>query len=211
MGCTPAPACKALLAEATHLWPNRSRASDGICASPKHSQQNPTSDHETGDAADLTDDKAGGCDADAFAEALRVGRDPRVKYVICNRRMFSSYATGKRKAWEWGPYTGANPHEKHTHVSILPGARNNTSPWFGVHAPASVLHSTIRAGSSGAAVSMWQQLLNDVASQHLTVSGRFDPYTVEATKDFQRFFHLDADGVVGPKTWAAMDYAAARR
>lgn len=130
MACAPAPSCKAALAEATRLWPNRNRASDGICASPRHTQQNPTSDHEVGNAFDLTDDKANGCDADAFAELLRSRRDDRVKYVICNHRMFSSYATSTRAAWQWGPYTGPNPHEKHTHVSIKPEARRDTRPWF---------------------------------------------------------------------------------
>lgn len=135
MGCKPAPACRAVLLQADELWPNRNRASDGICASPRHSSQNPTSDHEPrvngfATAVDLTDDKANGCDADAWAEHLRLTRDPRVKYVICNRRMFSSYATKHRKAWEWGPYTGPNPHEKHTHLSIVPSAIFDGKPWF---------------------------------------------------------------------------------
>lgn len=139
MACIAAPACSAALAEATRRFPGRSRASDGICASPTHTKQNPGSDHEPhvvaagrayATAFDLTDDKAGGCDADAFAETLRIRRDARVKYVICNRRIFSSYATSSRPAWEWGPYTGANPHEKHTHVSIKPEAVFSDAPWF---------------------------------------------------------------------------------
>lgn len=124
-----------MLDQADDLWPNRGRASDGICASPKHSATSPSSDHEPrvngyATAVDLTDDKAAGCDADAWAEHLRLTRDPRVKYVICNGRMFSSYATSTRAAWAWVPYTGANGHFQHTHLSVQPNATFDTSPWF---------------------------------------------------------------------------------
>lgn len=133
--CKQAPAVRAVLRQADERWPHREDASDGICASPKHTKGNPGSDHEPhvngyATAVDLTDDKTGGCDADEWAEHLRRTRDSRIKYVICNRRMFSSYSTKTRQAWEWGPYTGSNPHEKHTHLSILPTALFDTSPWF---------------------------------------------------------------------------------
>lgn len=135
MTCRPAPAVAAVRAQATRLWPNRSIASDGTCASATHTSQNPGSDHEPNamgyaTAVDLTDDKANGCDADAWAEHLRTTRDPRVKYVICNRRMFSSYPTSTHLAWTWRPYSGSNPHDKHTHLSITIEATFDTSPWF---------------------------------------------------------------------------------
>lgn len=142
--CIPAPACVAVRRQATRLWPDRSQASDGICASSQHTAQNPGSDHEPhvvyggkqyATAVDLTDDKAHGCDADAWAEWLRTSQDPRVKYVICNRRMFSSYATKTCPAWEWRTYSGANPHEKHTHLSIKPEALFEDGPWFPQLAP----------------------------------------------------------------------------
>lgn len=130
MGCTPAPACRSLLAEATILAPGRNKASDGICASPKHTAANPTSDHETGDAVDLTHDPAAGCDVDALFAGIVKRRDPRVKYLIWRRRILRSYDKPGVPAWTWTPYTGSNPHEKHGHVSIVPGARNNTALWF---------------------------------------------------------------------------------
>lgn len=139
MSCTPAPACVAVRKQATKLWPDRSQASDGICASQQHSTANPNSDHEPhvvvngvayATAVDLTDDKARGCDADAWAEYLRLARDKRVKYVICNQRMFSSYPVRGIPAWTWRTYTGSNPHDKHTHLSITPEAVFDTAPWF---------------------------------------------------------------------------------
>jgi hypothetical protein len=121
------------------LWPDRSQASDGICASPKHTAASPSSDHEPhvvyqgkgyATAVDLTDDKANGCDADAWADWLVATRDSRVKYLIRNREMASSYATSRYPAWTWRPYTGANPHSTHTHLSIKPEALFDDGPWF---------------------------------------------------------------------------------
>jgi hypothetical protein len=137
--CAPAPACVALLEEADQRWPDRRRASDGICASSQHTKQNPGSDHEPrvrngrrsyATAIDLTDDKRAGCDADELAEQLRRRQDVRVKYVIAERRMFSSYAAWGVPAWTWRHYSGPNPHSSHVHVSIQPGAIFDTSPWF---------------------------------------------------------------------------------
>lgn len=124
MGCTPAPACKALLWQAELLWPNRSTASDGICASPKHTQQNPTSDHEIGNAADLTHDPVNGCDAHAIAERLKASGDPRIKYVISDGRIWNP-----AKSPNWRAYTGSNPHTKHIHVSIHAHLRDDVSAW----------------------------------------------------------------------------------
>lgn len=139
MTCVPAPTCKAALNEATRLAPTRRKDSDGICASAQHTQQNPNSDHETGDAFDLTDDKPNGCDVDVLFARIIARRDPRVKYLIRNRRILRSYAkSGTRsdgtpydvQAWEWDTYTGSNPHIKHGHCSIYAQYRNDTSPWF---------------------------------------------------------------------------------
>lgn len=127
-----APCLVRLFEEADKLWPGRSTASDGSIGDLAHSTRK--SDHNPNDAGwvlagDLTDDKAGGCDADRFAEHLLATRDPRVSYVICNGRIFRSYGTS---AWQWTPYTGTNAHDKHTHVSVLntAAAIYDTSPWF---------------------------------------------------------------------------------
>ena len=131
-GWSLAPCLRALFDEADRRWPNRSRISDGSIGDSAHAAR--ASDHNpdaSGDvlAGDLTDDKANGCDADLFAEHLRKSRDPRVKYVICNGKVFRSYGSS---AWQWTPYTGANAHEKHTHVSVLDtsDAKYDGSPWF---------------------------------------------------------------------------------
>lgn len=127
MACSPAPTCRAALAEATQLWPNRSKASDGICPSAAHTAANPNSDHERGDAFDLTHDPAG-ADCNRLSALLVAKRDPRVKYIIWNRRIIGP---GSKGGWTWTDYTGSNPHSSHMHVSIVAGARDSTSSWWG--------------------------------------------------------------------------------
>ena len=136
MAKIPAPSAKAFLSQATAAWPDRRRTSDGIVPSAAHTASSPSSDHEPGaagycHAVDLSHDPASGCDCGRITEALRVSRDSRIKYVIFNRRMFSSYATSSRAAWTWGAYSGSNPHDKHMHMSIIDtlAACVDTSQW----------------------------------------------------------------------------------
>lgn len=81
------------------------------------------SDHNTGDAIDITLDPTNGPPLDDLAEALLA--DPRTKYVIWNKRIRSrTVEPGK-----WRPYTGANPHTKHLHLSIDAKARDDVRGW----------------------------------------------------------------------------------
>lgn len=98
-------------------WPNRSKVSDGWQGDAAHaarkSDHNPNEDGVV-QALDLTHDPAKGFDSYKLAESLRLNRDPRIKYVISNGRIFSS----KVSPWQWRPYRGANAHSKHVHVSV---------------------------------------------------------------------------------------------
>lgn len=49
-----------------------------------------------------------------------------------------------------------------------------------------------------------QALLNQKAGQGLIVDGDFGLRTERAVRNWQTFFHLDVDGVVGPVTWATL-------
>ena len=137
MSCRCSPCCTSALAEATAVFPGRSTASDGCCGDLAHQAR--VSDHNpyTGAYApargyalafDLTHDPAHGCDAHAWADALRercrVGTEKRVKYIISNRRIASVIGD-----WVWRPYTGSNPHDHHAHVSIEPWAYSSLSTW----------------------------------------------------------------------------------
>lgn len=119
-----------------HLWPTRIKVSDGTIGDSLHSA---TSDHAARDfpgwgndivtARDITHDPAHGADMNKLAESIRASRDGRVKYVIWQQRMFSSYATSQYPAWAWRPYSGA--YHSHLHVSVVGDSRaDNTSvPW----------------------------------------------------------------------------------
>jgi hypothetical protein len=63
----------------------------------------------------------------------------------------------------------------------------------------------VRNGSSGDAVSRLQQRLTDLGYA-CPVTGFFDGDTDSAVKSFQRDNGLGPDGVVGPKTWAALGF-----
>jgi hypothetical protein len=105
------------------MAPDRSKASDGTIGDAAHASR--TSDHNPWvkdgsigivTAMDITHDIPHGCDAQALVDALVNSRDPRIKYIIYNRRKISS----KIQPWVWRNYTGANPHTKHFHLSVLP-------------------------------------------------------------------------------------------
>lgn len=119
------------------LAPDRAKGADGTICDTNHPT---TSDHcphdvpgvgpEMVSALDLTHDPAGGFDSYRFAEVLRSHRDKRIKYVISNHQMFSSYATSGYAAWTWRPYSGTDPHTNHVHISVLDAAiSDDKTPW----------------------------------------------------------------------------------
>lgn len=141
-----APCLVRLIEECDDLFPNRSTVSDGSIGDLSHQVR--TSDHNPDDgwvcAVDVTDDKADGCDADLLARHIVASRDPRVKYVIWNGTIVKSYVDpAGHRAWEPYPYTGTNPHDKHTHISVhnTSAARNDLSPWWPQNEPAPVTPS----------------------------------------------------------------------
>lgn len=116
--------------EVDAAFPGRSTLSDGTLGDTAHAARK--SDHNPDErdvvrAWDCTRDVVDGIDvAERLAEWLRAGRDPRVKYVIFRRRIFSSDIA----PWVWRPYSGANPHEHHVHVSVQPyPVGDSDRPW----------------------------------------------------------------------------------
>ena len=65
---------------------------------------------------------------------------------------------------------------------------------------------TLRTGSQGAAVELWQRLLNSDPRRvvTLTVDGDFGPVTTAATRHWQSRRHLTVDGVVDAISWSRM-------
>ena len=125
------PSLTRLLIQVDAAYPARHGA-DGTAAGAGHLLKSPKSDHNpdingdvrAADIGEVTED-----DAFALAEAIRLSRDPRIKYVIHERRMFSSYNHPNGKAFEWRSYSGTNGHWSHVHVSVYRINQNDTTPW----------------------------------------------------------------------------------
>ncbi|MEU8636800.1 hypothetical protein AB0C38_31905 [Amycolatopsis sp. NPDC048633] len=120
-----------LLGQLNAKAPNRSKVSDGSIGDASHSAResdhNPTSTGQVC-ARDFTNDPMGGLAGQWLADVLVASRDPRIKYVIFNHRIIDSRAG--QHSWQWMPYSGANAHEHHVHVSVFAGALGDrTDPW----------------------------------------------------------------------------------
>ena len=228
---TPAPACRKALADATHRWPTRDKLSDGIMGDARHMARK--SDHNQGNAVDVTHDPLAGCDG-ALIAAIAI-QDPRVTYVICNRHIYNR----ARAAEGWRAYHGTDPHTHHCHVSIHASSRDDESAWGwaseggaialpealtlnAAHAQANgsvpspgapVLADPpggeafpgieLRQGSKGTLVRRVQQRLHDLHWE-LRVDGTFGSETDRVVRRAQLRLDVQVDGIVGRRTWRAM-------
>lgn len=120
-----AESLKKLREQINEAFPNRSKVSDGAIGDAAHasrdSDHNPwVKDGSQGvvTAIDITHHPATGFDANLLAAALVGGRDPRIKYVIWNKRIVKNYPSRGVAAWKWQPYTGKNAHSHHLHISV---------------------------------------------------------------------------------------------
>jgi hypothetical protein len=119
---SPAPALLTLQAQLDEVYPFRSRASDGIMADARHIAEG-KSDHILGNAFDVTEDPVHGPDLAVLAVTLL--QDLRAHYTIWNREIRNiEIQDGAAR-----PYTGADPHTSHVHISIYPASRDDTSLW----------------------------------------------------------------------------------
>jgi hypothetical protein len=116
----PSPACLRALKDANLLGPKRNRSYDGIMGDTSHQKRK--SDHNQGNAFDLTHDPSSGIDCNTLVRLALL--DYRVEYVIWNRQIYNKKMPDKG----WRAYKGA-PHDHHMHVSICADLRDIGSPW----------------------------------------------------------------------------------
>jgi hypothetical protein len=175
-----------LFHEVDHVWPARSKASDGWIGDTAHqaraSEHNPD-DRGVVHAVDIT---VAGIDKARVLKAL-IGH-PAVWYVIHDGRIWS-----RTYGWKARRYTGANPHHHHIHVSIRLAldAEAWVGPWLGVVRRPAV--RDLHEGDHGADVAKWQKALGVAAD------GRFGPATARAVNEFKRSHGLAGDGVIGAR------------
>ncbi len=121
----PAKSILKLHEQINTAYPHRSTASDGIIGNATHCPG--SSDHcpniKDGGigvvtAIDITHDPASGCDMQEITRSISGDKDRRIKYIIHNGQICSSYPHGGKPAWAWRPYLGSNPHTKHAHFSV---------------------------------------------------------------------------------------------
>jgi hypothetical protein len=106
-------------------YPNRSKVSDGAVGDLAHSKSK--SDHNPRDgvvtAIDITNDLKNGPDLAGMIPYLMA--DPRTKYIIFNKKIYNpSISSGAAR-----PYSGANAHQKHLHLSVDWDKKDQAHNW----------------------------------------------------------------------------------
>jgi hypothetical protein len=194
-----------LRAKLNALSPNRSKISDGTIGDAAHSSR--TSDHNPDGQGrvcgmDITHDPAHGIDSEVLANALLASRDPRIKYVISNRKIASG--AGGPQPWVWRPYPGKNPHNHHVHISVTQAGADDKSPWDldlkvkpreATRPVSKPEFPVLVLGNKGPDVERLQKLLK------IPADSDFGPRTKAAVVAFQKSKDIVPDGVVGPQTW----------
>lgn len=198
-----APALRVLREEINTRWPHRDRSSDGWIGDADHqarrSDHNPDGDDRSVNAIDV--------DVDGIDPLLVVRHcigHPSCQYVIYNRVIWS-----RTRGFTAARYSGANPHNKHLHVSVSHqrSLEDSQRPWGIAASPATRLGDRVlRDRCRGSDVRELQTLANRLGAR-LTVDGDFGPRTAAWVRAFQKSRALAADAVVGPATLAALRQA----
>lgn len=207
------PSLVTLRKEVDARWPARSRISDGVIGDARHAAR--TGSHNpvgasggpkvgTRGAVHAIDITSSGIDVNAFLSAV-VG-DPRVWYVIHDRRIWSR-TTG------WAPRAhSGEPHTTHIHVNLREdsqsaavAAENDTRSWFrkGGTSPA-FLSSPGKSSLTAAQTRTLQRaLIKRGYSIPAGPTGTYGAQTTAAVASFQRdqgWVGSQADGLAGPET-----------
>jgi hypothetical protein len=204
-------------------YPTR-RAVDGTVAGKTHDQISPSSDHRprpfTGKGIVRAIDIGVGsrAEGDAITEHLRRRKDSRIKYVIFNGRIFSSYNHSNGAAWTWRTYYGSNKHTNHIHVSFNSNGDSNGATWgiSSINTPTTPEggEQVLKRGMQGPAVTKFQTALMAERSGSLPkfgADGDFGGETEAAVKNVQGRYALPQTGVIdGVLAGLLLEYVADR-
>lgn len=194
-----APSLVNLRDELNKMYPNRPKTSDGTIGNASHkatkSDHNPNSRGSV-NAFDIT---YPGVNFRSFMAAAK--KHPSTNYVIFNRKIYS-----RSNGWVARSYTGVSPHLEHIHISILQTktAENSQVKWF--PKPAKITYAkypgkdAFKVGATNSAVKIIQKAVGN------PVTGTMTKSDVAKVKRYQLTHPKlwPADGIVGPKTYAAL-------
>lgn len=194
-------------------YPKRSKTSDGSIGDAAHQER--TSDHnpwikdpdgtDVVTAIDLTHDPANGFDSYKFADMLLRNQDPRIKYIISNRRIGSG-PQGTQPG-KWRQYNGSNAHDHHVHISVEDEKKfyDSTAVWaldnlttVPVLKP-KLVHPVISLGMTSKDVPYIHTLLGMKPYEFFGNSSK------KALEAYQKAKGLAVTGVVDSATWAMFE------
>ncbi|WP_174526338.1 peptidoglycan-binding protein [Micromonospora maritima] len=134
-----------------------------------------------------------GLDAHKVAEQLRASRDPRIGYIISNRRI-----TGPNYGWRWSSYSGSDPHDTHIHVSTVhTAAADSGADWQIGPAPAEgITQMFCKYGDRGENVRALQYALHNIGFTPGTIDGAYGDGTAAALKKAEASLGVVSDGRV---------------
>jgi murein L,D-transpeptidase YcbB/YkuD len=208
-----AESLKTLRAQINAAFPDRDKESDGSIGDTSHAARK--SDHNPNGAGvvcaiDTDEDLSHTIHSiENIVSAIRASKDPRVNYIIYEKRI----TVPGSNLQQWKPYTGPSPHDHHFHISVKqdPHLYDDPRPWdIGAGIAQSDLASpatdpapdnqrpVLKVGARGQGVRDLQKALG------VAVDGDFGPGTHNAVVQFQREKGLKADGIVGQATWGAL-------
>lgn len=195
-------------------YPQRLRTSDGSIGDAAHQAR--TSDHNAWikdpdghlivSAIDITHDPAHGFDSYKFADMLLKQKDPRVKYIISNRRIGSGPAGQQPGVWR--QYNGSNSHDKHVHISVEDEKKHydSAASWKIVDltkepppAKPVLVHPIISVGMTSRDVAYIHEILGMKPYMFFGNSSK------KALEEWQKAKGLAVTGIVDAPTWAELE------
>ncbi|HHU48103.1 MAG: SpoIID/LytB domain-containing protein [Caldicoprobacterales bacterium] len=132
------------------------------------------------------------------ASKLNIRSGPGTKNHVVGMVVKGKRVTVHEKIGDWYriTYNGINGYVHGSYIQI----EQSQTP-----APSDMITVTLRKGSKGSQVKILQRRLNELGFNCGAVDGSFGSKTLSAVRAFQKSRGLEVDGVVGPKTRAALN------
>jgi peptidoglycan hydrolase-like protein with peptidoglycan-binding domain len=204
--------------EINRRWPNRDKRSDGTIGDEAHRRSK--SDHNPNGKGVVRalDVDVDGINAAWLAEHVRqLGAKGDARLVDGGYAIFNHRIASEVEGWRWRAYRGSNPHTAHVHVSVSRAERgyDSTAAWGVPRGTGPVSDPPIdyepyrkdvtpgsrqvKLGSAGDDVQYLQRRIGGVEAD-----GYFGKATEARVRWLQEHRGLGIDGIVGPRTWAAV-------